>query len=167
MTSPHIVVWYRAEKSQNRNWRQHMWCDCSTVRCERWENLELDPKTRQQVPPRMVWTGVFALANSQRYVVLRPAIAEVTKYLDKYFFRLKRNRQESMSAWALREEKVYLQMTRASARLEQTADSTEPDWDLLYERQQTRSRWTNWSGSWRTHQKGVTYESVDCDGGNA
>ena len=75
----------------------------------------------------------------------------MTKYLDEYFFRLKKNKQESMSAWALREEKVHLQMTRALARLEQTPDSSEPDWDLLYERQQNWSRWNNWSGSWRTN----------------
>ena len=61
----------------------------------------------------------------------------MTKFLDEYFFRLKRNKQESMSAWALREEKVYLQMTRALTRLEQTAESTEPDWNLLYERHRT------------------------------
>ena len=63
---------------------------------------------------------------------------------EQYFFGLKRNRQASSSAWALREEKVYLQMTRASGRLDHTADATEPDWDLLYERQQRRNRWNIW-----------------------
>ena len=38
-----------------------------------------------------------------------------------------------MSAWALREERVYLQMTRALARMGQTVDSTEPDPKLLCE----------------------------------
>ena len=47
-----------------------------------------------------------------------------TKYLDEYFFRLERNKQESVGAWALCEEKVFLQMTRARARLEQTVDLT-------------------------------------------
>ena len=65
-----------------------------------------------------------------REEICRPAISEMTKYLDEYFFRLKRNKQGSMSAWALREEKAYLQMTRALARLEQTVDSTELDWSL-------------------------------------
>ena len=36
-----------------------------------------------------------------------------------------------MSAWALREERVYLQMTRALARMEQTVDLTEPDLELV------------------------------------
>ena len=72
-----------------------------------------------------------------------------------------------MSAWALREEKVYLQMTRASGRLEQTANATEPDWDTLFERQQPRNRWNNWSRSLRAHQQGVVYESVDGYEGNA
>ena len=97
----------------------------------------------------------------------RPAIPEQTKYLDEYFFRLKRNKQEAMSAWALLEEKVYLQMTRALARLEQTAGSSEPDWNLLYERQQNWSRWNSWSGSWRTHRGRDVYESVDGDGDTA
>ena len=111
------------------------------------------------------WFGLEYLLWRIREEVRRPAIPEMTMYLDKYFFRLKRNKQESMSAWALREEKVYLQMTRALARLEQTADWTEPDWNLLYERQQNWSRWNNWSGAWRTNQGRDTYESVDgeCD----
>ena len=86
------------------------------------------------------WFGLEYHLWRIREEICRPAIPEMTKYLDEYFFRLKRNKQESMSAWALREEKVYLQMTRALARLEQTADSSEPDWDLLYERQQNWSR---------------------------
>ena len=65
-----------------------------------------------------------------------------------------------MSGWALREEKVYLQMTRTLARLEQTADSTEPDRNLLCE-QQNWSRWNNWSGSWRAYEGRETYECVD------
>ena len=89
----------------------------------------------------------------------------MTKYLDEYFFRLKRNKQESIRA--LREEKVYLQMTRALARLEETVDSTEPDWNLLCERQQNWSRWNNWSGSWRKNQDRDAYESVDGDGDTA
>ena len=72
-----------------------------------------------------------------------------------------------MSAWAFGEEKLYLQMRRALARLEQTVDSTEPDWNLLYERQQNWSRWNNWSGSWRTNQDRDAYESADGDGGTS
>ena len=68
------------------------------------------------------------------------SIPEMTHYLGEYFFRLKRNMQESMSAWARREEKVYLRMTQALARPEQMADSTEPDWNLLHERQQKWSK---------------------------
>ena len=45
-----------------------------------------------------------------------------------------------MSASALRGEKVYLQMTRTLALQEQTAESIDPDWNLLYERQQNWSR---------------------------
>ena len=41
------------------------------------------------------------------------------------------NKQQSM--WR---RQVYLQMTRALAPLEQSVDSTERDWHLLYERQQ-------------------------------
>ena len=89
---------------------------------------------------------------------------KMTKYFDEYFFRLKINKQESLSAWALREEKVYLQMTRALARTEQTANSSETDWDLLYERQQNWSRWNNLSGSWRKNWGRDWYESVDGDG---
>ena len=48
---------------------------------------------------------------------------EMTKYLGDYFFCLRRKSQEAMSAWALREEKVYLSMTRALMRLENTEDS--------------------------------------------
>ena len=58
-------------------------------------------------------------------------------------------------------------MTRALVRLEQTVDSTEPDWNLLYERQQNWSRWNNWSGSWRKNQDRDAYESADGDGGTA
>ena len=68
----------------------------------------------------------------------------------------------SMSAWALRQEKVYLQMTGAHARLEQTADSTEPDWHVLYERQKLEQM-EHWSGSWRAYQGRETSESVDGD----
>ena len=72
-----------------------------------------------------------------------------------------------MSAWALREEKVYLQMTRALARLEQTVDSTELDWNLLYERQQNWSTWNNWSGAWRKNHDLDAYESYDGNGDTA
>ena len=58
-------------------------------------------------------------------------------------------------------------MTRALALLEQTVDSTEPDWNLLYERQQNWSRWNNWSGSWRKSQYRDAYESADVDGDTA
>ena len=58
-----------------------------------------------------------------REVICRPAIPEMTKYLDEYFFRLKRNSQEAMSAWALREEKVYLRMARADAARERRGES--------------------------------------------
>ena len=68
-----------------------------------------------------------------------------------------------MSAWALREEKVCLQMTRALARLEQTTDSTEPNWKLLYERLQNWSKWNGWSGSWRAYQGREMHECVDGD----
>ena len=101
----------------------------------------------------------------KKYAVL--PIPEMTKYLGEYFFRLKRNEPESMSAWALREEKVYLPMTRALARLEQTVDSIEPDWNLLYELQQNWSRSNNWSASWRTNKGRDAYESVDGDGDTA
>ena len=94
-------------------------------------------------------------------------ILEMTKYLGDYFFRLERKKQESTSACALREVKVYLQITSALARLEQGADSTEPDWNLLYERQQNWSRWSNSSGSWRTNQGRDAYECVDGDGDTA
>ena len=94
--------------------------------------------------------------REERY---RLAALEMTKYV-------KRSKQESMSA-ALREEKVCLQMTRALARLEQTVDSTEPDWNLLYERLQNWSSWNYWSGAWRTNQGRDTYESVDGDGDTA
>ena len=57
-------------------------------------------------------------------------------------------------------------MTRALARPEQAADSTEPDWNLLYGRQQNWSRWNNWSGSWRAYQGRETYQSVDGDDDN-
>ena len=52
-------------------------------------------------------------------------------------------------------------MTRALARLEQTAESMESDWNLLYERQQNWSRWNNWSGSWCEDQGSDGYESDD------
>ena len=97
----------------------------------------------------------------------RPAIHEGTQYLDEYFFRLQRNKQESMSAWALREEKVYLQMTGALARLEHTVESTEPESNFLYCRQQNWSRENNWSGAWRTNQGRDAYESIDGDGDTA
>ena len=48
--------------------------------------------------------------------------------------------------------------------LEQTAESTEPDWNLLYERQLNWSRGNHWSGSWRTNQGYDAHESVDGDG---
>ena len=91
----------------------------------------------------------------------------MAKFVDEYFFRLKRNKQESMSAWALREEKVYLQITRALARLEQTAEAIEPYWNLLYERQQNWTRWNRCSNSWRTNRGNDAYESVDGDGDTA
>ena len=56
-----------------------------------------------------------------------------------------------MSAWALREEKVYLQMTGSLARLEHTVESTEPESNFLYCRQQNWSRENNGSGVWRTN----------------
>ena len=65
---------------------------------------------------RREWFGLEYLLWRIREEIRRPAIPEMTKYLDEYFFRLKRNKQESMSAWAPREEKVCLQMTRALAR---------------------------------------------------
>ena len=46
---------------------------------------------------------------------------------EEYFFRLRRNSQEAISAWALREENVYLRITRALARFENADDSHEPD----------------------------------------
>ena len=72
-----------------------------------------------------------------------------------------------MSAWALREEKKDLQMTKSTRTFEQTVDSTEPDWKLLHERQQNWSRWNNWSGAWRTNQGSDTCESVGCHGDTA
>ena len=117
--------------------------------------MEFDPEIGQQIS-----TGLEYLLWRIREEICRLAIPEMTKFLDEYFFRLKRNKQESMSAWALREEKVYLQMTRALARLEQTAGSLEPDWDMLYERQQNWSRWNNSSRSWRTNRDHEMYESV-------
>ena len=77
-------------------------------------------------------------------VICRPAIPEMTKYLDEYFFRLRRNSQEAMSAWALRDEKVYLRMTRALLRLEKADDSQEPDWEKLYYKQKN---WYSWYSS--------------------
>ena len=58
-------------------------------------------------------------------------------YLDEYFFRLERHNKESMSAWSLREENVYLQMTRALTRLERTAEALEPDWAMLHDSRQS------------------------------
>ena len=84
------------------------------------------------------WSGL-------EYLFWRPAIPEMPKYLDVHDFRFRRNRKESMSACALREEKVYLQMTRSLARL--------------------RLRWNNWSGSWRSQRE--TFEDVDGDDGQA
>ena len=72
------------------------------------------------------WFGLEHLLWRIREEIRRPAIPEM--------------KPESMSAWALRAEKVYLQMTRALARLEHTVDSTELDWNLLYDRQQNWSR---------------------------
>ena len=86
------------------------------------------------------WFRLEYLLWRIREEIFRPAIPEMTKYLDEYFSRLKRNKQESMSAWALLEEKVYLQITRKLARVEQTADSTRPDWNLVYERQQNQNQ---------------------------
>ena len=86
------------------------------------------------------WLGLEYLLWRIREEICRPSIPEMTKFLDKHFFLLKGHKQESMSAWALRGEKVYLQMTRALARQEQTAEAIEPDWNLLYERQQNWSR---------------------------
>ena len=77
------------------------------------------------------WFGFEYLLWRIREDICRLAIPEMTKYLGEYFFRLKRNKPESMSACSLREEKVYLQMTRVFARLEHTVDSTELDWNLL------------------------------------
>ena len=54
-----------------------------------------------------------------------------------------------MSAWALREEKVNLQITRSLARLE------------LEQMEQF------WSSSWRINQGRDAYESVDSDGNTA
>ena len=87
----------------------------------------------------------------------------MTKLLDEYSFRLKRSKFDPMCAWALREERVYLQMTTALARLEQTADSTEPRWNLLSKRQCKGGIWNNWSGSWRAYHGRETFESVDGD----
>ena len=77
------------------------------------------------------WFGLEYLHWRIREEICRPAMPEMKKFLGEYFFRLKRNKQESMIAWALREEKVYLQMTRALARLEQNTESIEPDRNLL------------------------------------
>ena len=79
----------------------------------------------------------------------------MTKYLDEYFFRLRRNSQEAMSAWALREEKVYLRMTRALMRLENAEDSHEPDWEQLLYKQYEWYGWgrSDWrSQSWNTQR---------------
>ena len=107
--------------------------------------------------------GLEYLLGRIREEIRCPAIPEMTKYLDEYFLRLERNKQESMSAWALSEEKVFLQTTRAFARLEQTVGSTELDLNLLYERRRNWSRWNNWSSSWRANQDCHAYESVDGD----
>ena len=49
--------------------------------------------------------GLEYLLRQIREEICRPAILQMTKYLDEDFFRLKRNKQESMSAWALRDDK--------------------------------------------------------------
>eukprot|EP00969_Alexandrium_andersonii_P119037 5262891-Alexandrium_andersonii.AAC.1 len=85
--------------------------------------------------------GIEYLLWRIREVICRPAIPEMTKYLDEYFFRLRRSSQEAMSAWALREEKVYLRMTRALLRLENTEDSHEPDWGKMFRKQHD---WHGW-----------------------
>ena len=51
------------------------------------------------------WFGLEHLLWRIGEEICRCAILEMTKYLDEYFFRLKRNKQKSMGAWALREEK--------------------------------------------------------------
>ena len=88
------------------------------------------------------------------------AILEMTKYLDEYLFRLKRNKQESIGACSV---KIYLQMTRAPTRLEQTAESTEPDWNLLFERQRTWSKENSWTDSWREPHGRQTYDEGDAE----
>ena len=84
------------------------------------------------------WFGLEYLLVRIREEICRPAIPELIKHLKGYLFRLKRHKQESMSAWALRGEKVYHQLTRALTRLERTAEATEPDWAMLYVGRQTR-----------------------------
>ena len=90
-----------------------MWCDCLLRGAERrgtWIQ-RLDNRYLRD------WVGLVYWLWWFREEIRYSATLEMTKYIDEYFFRLKRNKQESMSAWALREEKVYLQMTRALARL--------------------------------------------------
>ena len=93
------------------------------------------------------WFGLEYLLVRIREEICRPAIPELIKHLKGYLFRLRRHKQESMSAWALREEKVYLQLTRALTRLERTAEATEPDWAMLYVGRQTRSGGNGWGGT--------------------
>ena len=44
------------------------------------------------------WFGLENLLGRIREKICRPAIPEMTKYVDEHFFRLKGNKQESMSA---------------------------------------------------------------------
>ena len=104
--------------------------------------------------------GIEYLLWRIREVICRPVISEMTQYIDEYFFCLRRKSQEAMSAWALREEKVYLRMTRALMRFDKTEDSQEPDCEqLLYKQYQwhgwRRSDWSarswytqDWKGGW-------------------
>ena len=129
--------WYRdgLRKSEQRLATTHVVRLFATKSGKTWKLVQrLDNRHLRE------WFGLEYLLWPIRHAICRPAIPEMTKYLDEYFFRLKRNEQESMSAWALRGEKVYLQMTRALARLVHTVESTEPDWNLLYDRQQNWSR---------------------------
>ena len=67
------------------------------------------------------WFGLEYFLWRIREEICRPAVPEMTKYLDEYISSDSREiNKESMSAWALRE----LQMTRTLARLEHTVDST-------------------------------------------
>ena len=89
----------------------------ATVCCERWKDVLI-----QRLDNRYLreWFGPEYLFWRIREEICRSAIPEMTTFLDEYFFRLKKKQTRI-------DERLYLQMTRALARMEQTVDLTEPD----------------------------------------